>query len=84
MENFYSFLSPEAVAPCDSMNTSDEFYTGVNELIRLWLKRYIEMYNPRFNLEDAMNGINSISVTSEFIRFKIVNPYSRIQENFEF
>jgi hypothetical protein len=67
MQSFHSFLSPEALDPFDSIEASDEFFSGVDELIYLWLKKYIEMYNPGFTFDEVVATINSVSVTDELI-----------------
>lgn len=49
----------------------------------MWLRRYVDMYNPKYSFEEIIESVKIIRVSEEIIEFRILDPHSRKYENFE-
>ena len=62
----------------------DFLLVQAEELIGIWMRRYIEMYDPQYTFEQISESIDIINITDTSIEFSITLPFTGLKEVFQF
>ena len=84
MNWFLTFLTRDGTNSLVNEEDFEIFSSEVDDLVHIWLKKYIDIYKPGYTFDEVANSIWSITVLDKTIEFTFFNPYINIYESFGF